>query len=173
MVTIDFSKKTLAELKQFDANYVGQGKTHLPAYAELTKELSRREEEKDELSVDQSIQCLEIAARNQVCVTYGELAAASEVKWSAKTRSRMTGERGHLDRLLDLCHARRLPLLTAICVNKAGVKSGELEEAALRGFALGAERLGYAFTNAKAFHHKCRDECWAWGRTQAAIPDRR
>jgi hypothetical protein len=79
----------------------------------------------------------------------------------------MNGPSGHLDRLLDLCHARGLPLLTAICVNQSGVADGELGKDALTGFAAGARRLGLLFADDRAFHHKCRDECWQWGRDQA------
>lgn len=78
----------------------------------------------------------------------------------------MNGANGHLDRLLDLCHARGLPLLTAICVNLTGVSTGELGDDALVGFATGARRLGWPVTNPRALHHRCRDECWAWGKTQ-------
>lgn len=79
----------------------------------------------------------------------------------------MSGWGGHLDLLLDLCHARGLPLLTAICVNQNRVAEGELEEEALTGFIAGARRLGFGFTDRRAFHHQCRDECWRWGREQA------
>ena len=79
-------------------------------------------------------------------------------------RHQMNGVNGHLDRLLDLCHARHLPLLTAFCVNQAGVSTGELGEDPLAGFVTGARRLGLLVTNARAFHHKHRDDCWAWAR---------
>lgn len=110
---------------------------------------------------------LQQAAIEQRCVSYGEIAAANDVEWNT-ARHRMNGANGHLDRLLDHCHARGLPMLPAICVNKAGLASGELEASALAGFAEGARRLGYAVTDELAFHHEHRDECWAWGRRQAA-----
>jgi len=80
----------------------------------------------------------------------------------------MTGSAGHLERLLETCHARSLSLLTAICVNQAGVQLGELGSEALAGFAAGARRLRYSFTDPREFHHRCRDECWEWGRHQAS-----
>lgn len=52
--------------------------------------------------------------------TYGDLAKANDVPWSA-ARHAMNGAGGHLDRLLDICHARGLPLFTAICVNQEGL----------------------------------------------------
>jgi hypothetical protein len=78
----------------------------------------------------------------------------------------MNGANGHLDRLLDICHARGLPLLTAICVNQEGVSTGELEPEALKGFATGARRLRFVFHDDLAFHHEQRAASWAWGRAQ-------
>jgi hypothetical protein len=76
----------------------------------------------------------------------------------------MNGANGHLDRLLDVCHARHLPLLPAICVNESGRQTGELEPSALRGFCTGARRIGYVFVDELMFHHQQRDQCWRWGR---------
>ena len=78
----------------------------------------------------------------------------------------MNGSNGHLDRLLDICHARGLPLLTAICVNQGNIAGGELGEEALAGFVAGAHRLGLTVDDPIEFHHRCRDECWEWGEGQ-------
>ena len=74
-------------------------------------------------------------------------------------------EGGHLDRLLDICHARGLPLLTAICVNQEGLRDGRLSPEALAGFVKGVRRLGYqALTSeAETFLRKCQQECLEWG----------
>jgi hypothetical protein len=53
----------------------------------------------------------------------------------------MNGPRGHLDRLVEICHVRGLPLLTALCVNQQGASTGDLSEEALRGFINAANRL--------------------------------
>ena len=45
----------------------------------------------------------------------------------------MDGKGGHLDCILDVCHARGMPLFTALCVNKEGVETGELSKEALIG----------------------------------------
>lgn len=79
----------------------------------------------------------------------------------------MNGPNGHLDRLLDICHARGLPLLTAICVNQNKVAIGELGEDALAGFANGARRLGLKVHDPFRFHQQCREACWEWGRSHA------
>jgi hypothetical protein len=73
--------------------------------------------------------------------------------------------------LLDICHARGIPLLPAICVNESGRSTGELEPTALKGFAIGARRLGLRFADDLPFHHKVREECWRWGENQKKSSD--
>jgi hypothetical protein len=65
--------------------------------------------------------------------------------------------------LLDICHVRGLPLLTAICVNQRGAADGELSDEARKGVANGARRLGISVADPLAFHRDCWDACWAWG----------
>ncbi len=163
---MDFSKMTDAQVNQMIANHERRpGGRELPKYLMLLEERACRAQLTQKLNLEKSMEQLRAAARCGVCITYGDLAKASSVAWS-QARHQMNGANGHLDRLLDLCHARGLPLLTAICVNQAGVSTGELGEDALAGFATGARRLGLLVTEPRAFHHKCRDECWAWGKTQ-------
>lgn len=163
---MDFSKMTDAQINQMIANHERlAGARDLPKYPMLLEERARRAQLTQKLNLEKSMEQLKSAARRGVCITYGDLAEASGVEWS-QARHQMNGANGHLDRLLDLCHARGLPLLTAICVNQAGVSTGELGEDALAGFATGARRLGLLVGELRTFHHKCRDECWAWGRTQ-------
>ena len=158
--------KTDKEIDQWIVNHEQKpGGAALPFYHQLLEERARRAQQKQKLNMEHSLACLKDAAVRQTCVTYGELAAASGVEWS-QARHQMNGSTGHLDRLLDLCHARGLPLLTAICVNQAGVSTGELGEDALAGFVAAAQRLGFLITDDRAFHHQSRDECWLWGREQ-------
>ena len=77
----------------------------------------------------------------------------------------MNGNRGHLDILLEICHARSIPLLTAICVNQAGLETGDLGDDALRGFVSGAKRLGYSVTDEKAFLRDRQRECFEWAKS--------
>ena len=164
---MDLSAKTDKELDQWIANHErAAGGTARPLYHQLLEERARRSQAKHTLNLERSLGHLKQAAVRQICTTYGDLAIASGVEWS-QARHQMNGATGHLDRLLDLCHARSLPLLTAICVNQAGVSTGELGEDALDGFAAAARRLGFLVTDERAFHHQCRDECWSWGREQA------
>jgi len=158
--------KTDAQIDQWILNHERNGATDAPLYRELLAERARRSEGAGRLSIGKSIELLIRAATEQRCVTYGDLAKASGVEWS-RARHKLSGANGHLDRLLDICHARRLPLLPALCVNESGRESGELEPAALSGFVGGARRLGVTVVDERAFHHEARDECWRWGREQA------
>ncbi|MCP6536251.1 hypothetical protein NL488_27455, partial [Klebsiella pneumoniae] len=80
------------------------GGTARPLYRELLEERVRRVQLKQTLSLEKSLECLKGAARRGVCITYGDLAGASSVEWS-QARHQLNGANGHLDRLLDLCHA--------------------------------------------------------------------
>ena len=163
---MDFSKKTDPEINTWIKNHEERGATDSTLYRSLLEERVRRAQAQHRLSFDRSLEHLMAAARAQKCTTYGALAAASDVEWSI-ARHQMNGSNGHLDRLLDICHARGLPLLTAICVNQGNVESGELGEDALKGFVTGARRLGLSVGDPLDFHHRCREECWNWGRKNA------
>lgn len=164
---VDLSAKSDAEVAQWIVNHEANAATAAPLYLALLEERARRAQAKNNLDPERSLHCLIGAAREQVCTTYGALAAASGVEWS-KARRAMSGAGGHLDRLLDVCHARGLPMLTALCVNQGGVKSGELEPAALKGFCAGARRLGFSVLDETTFHQEQRDACWRWGLTHRA-----
>ena len=151
---MDLSSKSDKEIDQWIRNHEIKSATGAPLYGLLLEERARRSKTKHSLDVETSLKAL-------------QLAAANGVDWN-QARHRMNGANGHLDRLLDICHARGLPMLPAICVNKQGLETGELEPAALAGFAEGARRLGFKVTDELAFHHEHRDECWAWGRRQSA-----
>ncbi len=165
---MDLSAKSDREIEQWIANHEAKGETSAPLYVVLLEERVKRAQATQKMSFELSLDHLKHAAIDRRCTTYGALAAASGVEWS-KARHQMNGSNGHLDRLLDICHVRGLPLLTAICVNQGGVVDGELGEDALAGFANGARRLGISVGDPLAFHHACRDACWAWGREQVGI----
>ena len=163
----DFSVKSDAQIDQWIKNHEAKKAFDAPLYRRLLEERARRTQERTSLNIAISLNILRTAAIQQVCTTYGDLAKGSGVDWS-QARHKMNGPGGHLDRLLDVCFARGLPVLPALCVNKAGVEKGELEETALSGFVEGARRLGIIVTDAAAFHHACRDECWLGGKSEAA-----
>lgn len=163
---MDLAAKTDKDIDNWIRNHEDKKATTLPLYHQLLEERVRRAQAKHKLNFDTSLAHLSAAAVSQKCTSYGALAAASHVEWS-QARHQMNGPNGHLDRLLDICHARGLPLLTAICVNQGNIADGELGDEALAGFITGARRLGIAVVDGKEFHHQCRDECWQWGREQA------
>ena len=164
---MDLTTKTDVALDQLVLNHeAAPGGRDRPLYGELLEERGRRSDGKQLLKLDASIEHLKQTAITQGCTSYSALAAASGVPWS-KARQKMNGSGGHLDRLLDLCRVRGLPMLTAICVNLDGLASCELGEEALQGFAAGARRLGLRVDDPLSFHHWCREECWAWGLQHA------
>ena len=162
---MDLEKKTDSEIASWIRNHEEKVATSVPMYFALLEERARRAQTHHKLSFDLSLEHLKIAAINQTCTTYGALAEASGVDWS-QARHQMNGVNGHLDRLLDICHARQLPLLTAICVNQGNLATCDLGDEALAGFVSGAQRLGLAISEPRNFHHKSREECWEWGRRQ-------
>jgi hypothetical protein len=160
---VNLSDKTDAEIDQWIHNHERKAATGAPLYLALLEERARRSQRQGHLDVNKSLELLTQAARDQRYVTYGDLAKASGVEWS-QARHRMNGANGHLDRLLDVCHARGLPLLPALCVNESGRQSGELEPTALKGFASGARRVGRPVRDEPEFHRRERDECLRWAR---------
>ena len=74
------------------------------------------------------------------------------------------GANGHLDNLIDICRARGVPLLTAICVNQRSVETSELTKESLARFikAKAAQRLEYTVSDEQAFLQKCQQECFEW-----------
>lgn len=170
---IDLTTKTDAQIDNLIRNHEEKDARDRPLYPVLLEERARRAQARSSLNFEKSLDLLRRAAIERRCVSYGDLAQASDVPWS-EARHKMNGARGHLDLLLDICHATGLPLLSAICVNKGNLASGELDPSALAGFVQGARRLGFKVTDELAFHHACRDACWKWGEAQkkgsASIP---
>ncbi|MEQ7874271.1 hypothetical protein ABDK56_09750 [Sphingomonas sp. ASV193] len=162
---MDLASKTDRQIETWIRNHELSGITMAALYLELLEERARRAQKSQLLDFDKSLDHLKQAAIERTCTSYGRLAAASGVDWS-KARHQMNGANGHLDRLLDICHARGLPLLTAICVNQDKVETCELGEDALSGFAAAGRRLGLPVSEPLAFHHQCREDCWAWGAAQ-------
>lgn len=156
---MELTAKTNAEIETWVRNHENAGKTATPLYRDLLEERVRRTQLTHKLNFDLSLEHLKLAAIQQICTSYGALAAASSVELSV-ARHQMNGTNGHLDRLLDICYSRGYPLLTAICVNQGNIADGELGDEALVGFAAAGQRLGLAVDDPIEFHHRCRDECW-------------
>ena len=157
----DLSTKSDEQIGQWIKNHEEQGATDSPLFFALLEERARRRGQV--LKPEVSLAHLTTSAKAGNFTTYGDLAKASDVPWN-KARHLMNGAGGHLDQLLDICHARGMPLLPAICVNQEGIKSGKLSKEALTGFINGVRRLGYqvTFTEADGFLRKCQEECYSW-----------
>ena len=117
--------KRRAEIEIWIRNHENARKTSEPSYLQPLDERASRAQEEQKLDFGRSLEHLKQTAIDQTCTSYGELAKANGVGWST-ARHQMNGPSGHLDRLLDICHARGLPLLTAICVNQDNTPMGSL-----------------------------------------------
>jgi hypothetical protein len=155
---------TEKQIETWIGNHEKKGATDTEFFRLLLEERARRQS--SGLKTEVSLRHLMEMARAEKFTTYGDLARANCVAWNI-ARYAMNGPRGHLDRILDVCHARGLPLLTSLCVNKGGIEEGELSEDALKGFSMGARRLGYVVVDEQAFLRRCQDECFQWGRQSA------
>lgn len=161
---MDFSSKTNDEIDTWIENHEEKKATDLPLYKELLEERARRQS--NQLNIDVSLRHLIQAAHAKNFTTYGELAEANSVPWSV-ARHTMNGPRGHLDRLLDVCHARGYPLLTSICVNQGGRDSGELGAETMKGFVAGVRRLGYILSDESVFLRECQNKCFEWAKEES------
>jgi hypothetical protein len=164
---VDFKSKTDDEIETWIRNHERRAATDKPLYKALLEERARRQS--SGLKLEISLQHLIQAAKEDRFTTYGDLAKASGVPWNV-ARHAMNGPHGHLDRLLDLCYARGMPLLTALCVNEEGRNTGQLGKDALKGFIAGAQRLGYKITDQDAFLRDCQDRSFSWAKPQNSIP---
>ena len=164
MTTVDLNSKTDLEIESWIRNYERKSVTDTAFYKTLLEERVRRQT--SGLKLETSLSHLVSAAKAHKFTTYGDLAKASEVPWNV-ARHAMNGAHGHLDRLLDICHARGMPLLTALCVNQQGKNTGELGADSLKGFVNGAKRLGYKITNADAFLRDCQAQSFRWADDQS------
>ncbi len=160
---IQLATKTDQELKAWIENYERNGKTEDNFYVELIEEYSRRKHLG--LKIEKSLEVLSQAAKERRFVSYGDLAKASAVAWST-ARHAMNGAGGHLDNIVSYCYGKKLPLLSALCVNAASLETGELEENALKGFIAAAHRLRIPVTDEEAFYRRCQAECFEWGSHQ-------
>lgn len=127
---------TTDELETLIGNYQRLGQTDKPTYAEAKAELQRRASRT--LDVDITRRAILRSARKRDFLTYGDIARENGVPWTKAYRPIAS----HLDEVMRIAHERGEPLLTAIVVNEAGRRTGQLEDNALKGFIEGAKRLG-------------------------------
>src|SRR5215831_8874255 len=106
MPEIDFGTKSDDEIETWIGNYERKGATDDPFYKRLLIERAKRESRS--LKPEVSLRLLNEMAQAGRFTTYGDLAKANGVPWNI-ARHTMNGPHGHLDRLLDICHAKGIP----------------------------------------------------------------
>lgn len=166
----NLSDKTNDEIITWIKNHEDKGVRDTPLYKALIEERNRRFSEKLKLST--SIAFLLKAAKAKQFVGYGELAAANGAKWSNKIRMAMSGKHGHLQNILDYCHLKQWPYLTAIVVSKDHLEDGSMEESTLNGFSDGLRNLGIHIADPAETLRRCQQDVFKWAaRTDPASLD--
>ncbi|PKP96027.1 MAG: hypothetical protein CVT76_07830 [Alphaproteobacteria bacterium HGW-Alphaproteobacteria-15] len=160
-----FDNKTDAQIESWARKFEEACKTDLPEYELVLAERIRRRQKKHKLSFELSLEHLKMCAIAGKFTSYGQLAKASDVEWS-QARHQMNGHDGLLDTLLGVCKNKKLPLLTAICVNQENLETGKLGVEALTGFVEGAKRIGWSVGDPEEFHLECVRHCFEWGEKQ-------
>lgn len=155
-----FAKFSDKQIRNLIENYQRQGKTAEVYYHELLEENSRRSG--NGLSFEKTLEAVKQAARERRFLPYIELAERSGCTWN-KVRHSIPR---HLQSLLEYCHARDMPLLSAIVVNKHNAKTGKLDEGSLSGFTKGVEELGISVSDPDAFLREEQEKIFAWAQAE-------
>lgn len=113
------------------------------------------------LDINKSYKAILAAARAGRFITYGAVAAASDVEWK-KARRPLPQQ---LDDLVRISHDRNWPLITAIVVNQESVATGKLEGDALSGFLAAVKKIGVPVDNPQAFLDAQQKAVFAWAKT--------
>lgn len=152
----DFEKYTDKQIVNLITNYQRQNKTSESYFHALLEEHSMRVG--NGLNFEKTLQAVREAASQRRFLPYKELADKSGCVWN---KVRHTIPR-HLQSLLEYCHARDMPLLSAIVVNKHNAETGKLDEGALNGFVKGVEELGLRIDDPESFLRDEQEKVFAW-----------
>ena len=155
----DYSEIPTENLKDMVLRHEKKKVTNTPEYRSAVEELARRQS--TALKTEVTIAHLIEHARKEEFTSYGAVADANGAEWS-KVHWQVTD---HLDYILQICNMRGWPLLTAICVNKENIETGDLAESSLSGFVKGAQRLGHTVTDHQQFLKDCQKASFDWGKT--------
>lgn len=158
----DFDVKTLSDdgLTNVIDNHRAKGAASQTLYIEALAEQARRKH--GGLDFATTIKVLTEAAKCGTFVSYKQLADASGAKWSKVHWS--VGP--HLDSLIEYCHLRDLPILSAIVVNQTNVDDGTLEPDSLKGFVAGVRGVGISVTDGESYYREEHQRVFEWGRAQ-------
>jgi hypothetical protein len=143
------------DLKLLIQRHEEKGATDRPLYSAAKVELARRSS--GQLNVQTTLEHLRACARKKVFTTYGAVADANGIEWRIARRPMPH----HLLQVLEECHERGWPLLSALCVNATEVKTGELSGQSLDGFIAGVERVTrQKIENPRAYLKRTQRECF-------------
>jgi len=158
----DLSGKDVAALRAMKENYERRDKTKDPVFVAILAELQRKEG--GGLNFEKSLEVIRDAAREGRCLSYKEVVESSDIEWS-KVRYKVGPM---LDRMLEWCYRRGIPLLPVIVVNKDMLETGQLRGDSLAGFVRGCERLGIEVTpSPEVFADAEKARVFDWARTEA------
>jgi hypothetical protein len=148
------------ELDSLIKNHRTKGATNSQLYIDALEEQSYRKHKG--LNFATTIRIITDAAKKNEFVGYKELADAVGLKWSVVHWS--VGP--HLDSLIEYCHRRGLPILSAIVVKQPNLKDGRLDATSLKGFIEGVREVGIKVTDAEHFYKEEQRRVFSWGREQ-------
>lgn len=106
------------------------------------------------------------AAKQRKFLSYGDIAKAHDAEWS-KVRYAMNR---HLEDLVESAAIRGWPLITAIVVNKNGLRTGHMEDTAIEGFVEAAKRHGRSVTSPEEFVKDEQERTFDWAQSAPADP---
>ena len=152
----DFEEYSDKQIKNLIENYQRQRKTFDPYFHALLEEHSKRIG--NGLNFETTLKAVRSAAKDRRFLAYKELADQSGCEWN-KVRHSIPR---HLQGLLEYCHARKMPLLSAIVVNKHNAATGKLDDASLSGFVKGVEELGIRVNDPEQFLRDEQARIFAW-----------
>ena len=113
------------------------------------------------LNLEKTYAAVLTTARNRSFITYGELAAASNIPWN---QARLQIGR-HLDSFTLLTSQRGCPLLSSIVVTKPNKGTGAIEGRQLEGLLAAAELAGLSVADPQTFVRQEQERVFAWAAT--------
>ncbi|NVD43204.1 AAA family ATPase [Ensifer sp. HO-A22] len=113
------------------------------------------------LNINKSYKAILDGARQGRFVTYGDVAAASNVEWRIARRPLPL----QLDQLVKISHDRGWPLISAIVVSKNNLETGNLEGESLTGFISAVKKLGIPVNDPQTFLREQQQAVFEWAKT--------
>jgi hypothetical protein len=122
------------------------------------------------LSVETTLALIRATARLRHFLAYADVAFANGAEWTL-VRRRMR------DHLMAVCRAAMAdggPLVSSIVVNRRLIRTGDMEAETLAGFLAAAHKLGFGWTDGRAFLRAQQEATFRWAnelRSLCAAPD--